>query len=228
MEGFIISIEGTDGSGKHTQQQLLLQELISRGLKVFDQSFPNYDSPSSYPVKMYLGGEFGNDPNCLDAYQSSVLYAVDRFCTYKKKIKSHYEAGDIILFDRYVQSNFIHQSLKFSDEKARQEYLEWEQDLEFNRFNLPRPNLVFFIEMPVEKSIELAKARSSYKNGEKKDILEEDSEHLKKAYKNGLLLAKQFGWILIHCIDDNGNLKSREEIHNEIMEIVDKHIEGRR
>lgn len=228
MEGFIISIEGTDGSGKHTQQQMLLQALISKKYKVFDQTFPNYDSPSSSAVKMYLDGEFGNDPNCLDCYQASTLYAIDRLCTYKKNIKPHYDAGDIILFDRYVQSNFIHQSSKIADEAERQKYLEWEQDFEFNKLGLPKPNLVFFIEMPVEKSIELAKARGAYKNGEKKDIHEEDNNYMKNAYNNGLALAKQFGWTLIHCIDASGNLKSREEIHNEIMKIVSEKLAGRK
>ena len=86
MKGFIISIEGTDGAGKHTQQQLLLSKLKALGHKVFDQSFPNYDSNSSAPVKMYLSGEFGGS-NSLDAYQASSLYAVDRMCTYKKTIE---------------------------------------------------------------------------------------------------------------------------------------------
>ena len=96
MKGIIISIEGTDGAGKHTQQQLLLEDLKKLGHSVFDQSFPNYDSPSSAPVKMYLSGELGSSANCMDAYQASVLYAVDRLCTYKKAIEEHYENGEII------------------------------------------------------------------------------------------------------------------------------------
>jgi dTMP kinase len=92
MKGIIISIEGTDGSGKHTQQQLLLNDLKELGYSVFDQSFPNYDSDSSMPVKMYLNGELGDNANCLNAYEASALYAVDRLCTYKKTIKSHYDA----------------------------------------------------------------------------------------------------------------------------------------
>lgn len=220
MKGFIISIEGTDGSGKHTQQQLLSSALQNEGYKVFEQSYPNYDSPSAAPVKMYLDGEFGNDPACLDAYEASALYAVDRMCTHKKTVAKHYDAGEIVLFDRYVQSNFIHQSSKISDPDEKQKYLKFIQELEFDIFHLPRPDLIFFIEMPVEKSIELARARGEYKNGEKKDIHEEDSSHLINAYNNGVELAKQFGWTIISCIDENGNLKSREAIHEEIMKIT--------
>ena len=220
MKGILISIEGTDGAGKHTQQQLLQDHLINLKHKVYDCSFPNYESDSSAPVKMYLSGEFGDTANCLDAYEASTLYATDRLCTYKKQIKPHYDKGEIILLDRYVQSNFIHQCSKINDEVEREKFLNWVQEFEFDILHLPRPDLVFFIEMPVEKSIELAKARENYKTGEQKDIHEEDTSYMTKSYNNGLSLAKKFNWTLIHCLDDDGNLKTKEEIHNEIMEIT--------
>lgn len=217
MKGFIISIEGTDGSGKHTQQQLLSGALKQMDYPIFEQSFPNYESPSAAPVKMYLGGEFGDDPNCLDPYEASLLYATDRLCTYKKTIKEHYDAGEIVLFDRYVQSNFIHQSSKIENEQEKTNYLEYISDLEFNKLHLPRPDIVFFIEMPVEKSLELARARELLKNGENKDILEQNTAYMQKSYNNGIELAKRFGWTLIHCVDSFGNLKSIGEIHKEIL-----------
>ena len=217
MKGTIISIEGTDGAGKHTQQQLLFKDLKEMGYEVFEQSFPNYESDSSAPVKMYLGGEFGASVNCLDAYQASVLYAIDRMCTYKKTLESHYKNGEILLFDRYVQSNFIHHCSKIEDDDEKQEFIAWEEDLEYNLLGIPKPNLIFFIEMPVEKSLELARSRADYKTGAKKDIHEEDPTHLQKSYDNGLNLAKKLGWTIIHCVDENGNLKSIDEIHKEIM-----------
>lgn len=219
MKGIIISIEGTDGAGKHTQQQLLLNDLKELGYSVVDQSFPNYASDSSAPVKMYLAGEFGKDSNSLNAYQASVLYAVDRMCTYQKDLKSHYENGEIILFDRYVQSNFIHQCSKIDDMNEKLEFIKWEEELEYNTLGLPKPDLIFFIEMPVEKSLELARARAEYKTGESKDIHEEDTTYMTKSYNNGLALAKQLGWNIIHCVDENGNIKHIEDIHKEIMDV---------
>ncbi len=227
MNGIIISIEGTDGSGKHTQQQLLSKDLRELGYKVFDQSFPNYESVSAEPVKMYLSGEFGSDPNCLDAYQASVLYATDRLCTYKKNIEPHYKNGEIILFDRYVQSNLIHQSSKLPEGEERQNYVNYFFNFEHNMLKLPKPDLIFFIEMPVEKSIELARARAEYKNGETKDILEEDTTYMTNAYNNGVALAKQFNWTMVHCVDEDGNLKSIETIHAEIMEEVTKFLKSK-
>ena len=227
MKGFIISIEGTDGSGKHTQQQLLKTKLKELGHEVFDQCFPNYDSDSSAPVKMYLAGEFGTGANSLDAYQASSLYAVDRLCTYKKTIEPHYENGEIILFDRYVQSNFIHQCSKLDDPDDKLEFSAWEEDLEYNLMRLPKPDLIFFIEMPVEKSLELARARAEYKTGGQKDIHEEDTSYMTKSYNNGLSIAKQLGWNIIHCVDEQNNLKTIEAIHEEIMAHVSKALENR-
>ena len=227
MKGIIISIEGTDGAGKHTQQQLLLNDLKEMGYSVVDQSFPNYESDSSAPVKMYLAGEFGKDSNSLNAYQASVLYAVDRMCTYQKNLKSHYENGEVILFDRYVQSNFIHQCSKIDDMNEKLEFIKWEEELEYDTLGLPKPDLVFFIEMPVEKSLELARARAEYKTGDTKDIHEEDTTYMTRSYNNGLSLAKELGWNLIHCIDDDGNLKTIEAIHEEIMKIATEFLNNK-
>ncbi len=227
MKGTIISIEGTDGAGKHTQQQLLLKDLKEAGYAVFDQSFPNYESNSSAPVKMYLSGEFGSSANSLDAYQASVLYAVDRLCTYKKDLEIHYENGEILLFDRYVQSNFIHQCSKIDDIDKKLEFIKWEEDLEYNTLKLPKPDLVFFIEMPIEKSLELARARADYKTGEAKDIHEEDTAYMTKSYNNGISLAKELGWNLVHCCDEDGNLKTIDEIHEEIMKVVTEFLNNK-
>jgi len=226
MKGIIISIEGTDGAGKHTQQQLLLKALEEKGYKVFAQSLPNYDSDSSAPVKMYLSGQFGSDPKCLDAYEASILYAVDRLCTHKKTIAEHYDKGEIILFDRYVQSNFIHHSTKISNPDERKDYIDYMCDLEFNKLKLPKPDLVFFIEMPVLKSLELARARAEYKTGETKDIHEEDTNYMCAAYDNGINLAKSFGWNIVHCVDADDNIRSIEDIHNEIMSRVESYLKN--
>lgn len=225
MKGTIISIEGTDGAGKNTQQKMLLNELNKLGIKTFAQAFPNYESQSSSPVKMYLSGEFGDKANCLDAYEASSLYAIDRLCTYKKTVKEHYDNGEIILFDRYVQSNFIHQCSKIENEQEKEKFLNWVQEFEFDTLHLPRPDIVFFIEMPVEKSMELAKSREAYKTGEIRDIHEEDFSYMKKSYNNGISLAKKFNWTIIHCLNENNEIKSADEIHEEIMNTLKEKLD---
>ena len=217
--GHIIVIEGTDGSGKQTQSVKLYERLKADGYNVMRQSFPNYESNSSAPVKMYLGGELCTQASELDAYQTSSLFAVDRLCTYMKELKSHYEAGGIIILDRYTQSNMLHQAGKIKDVAERDEFLDWLDNFEFNELKLPRADKVIFLDVPPEVSIRLAHERGELKAGTKQDIHEKDSNHLIDAYNSGKYVANKYGWTVIDCVQD-GNLKSIEQIHNEIM----KHI----
>jgi len=209
----IIDIEGTDGCGKRTQTMLLKEFLEAKGKKVKLISFPNYDSNSSAAVKMYLNGEIGlTGKDCLDGYQTSTLYAVDRLITMSKINVSDY---DYVLFDRYVPSNMIHQSTKVKDPVALDCFLEWLEEFEYGKLKLPKPDKIVFLDMPVEVSTKLAIARGEYKSGTQKDILEQDDQHLKLAYERAKYVAEKFDWITINCVDKE--LKTIEEIHKEIL-----------
>ena len=222
--GYIIVIEGTDGSGKQTQTEKLYNRLINDGYNVARQSFPNYSSPSSEPVKMYLGGELCENPSDLNAYQTSSLYAVDRLCTYQKTLKNFYESGGLIIFDRYVESNMLHQAGKIKDKVARDNFLAWLDNFEFEVLKLPRANQVVFLDVPPQVSIRLANARADLKVGKSKDIHEQDPQHLIDAYNAGQYVANKYGWTKINCIRDN-NLKSIDEISDEIYAAITKDLE---
>jgi dTMP kinase len=121
--GKLIVIEGLDGSGKATQAKLLYEALLSEGERVRQVSFPDYHSPSSALVKMYLAGEFGSHPDDVNAYAASSFYAVDRFASFKKNWREDYEKG-VVIADRYTTSNAIHQCSKLP--RAQWEgYLDW-------------------------------------------------------------------------------------------------------
>ena len=216
----LISIEGTDGCGKQTQTEKLKDYLKAKGYDVIRQSFPNYESASSGPVKMYLAGEFGDAKNGFDSYQGSSLYAVDRLCT-MAKLKDFYKDGGIIIFDRYVQSNMIHQAGKIKDEKERDKFLEWVDDFEFEKLKLPRPDLIIFLDLPLEISQRLANQRKTLKNGKAKDIHESEKSHLQDAYNAGKYVAKKYGWTVIKC-DKDGDIRSIEDIHKDIVREVEK------
>ena len=80
----LIVIEGLDGSGKATQAKRLTEALVEKGIPVREVSFPDYGSDSSALVRMYLSGQFGTDPQDVNAYAASSFFAVDRFASYKK------------------------------------------------------------------------------------------------------------------------------------------------
>ena len=208
----IIDIEGIDGTGKATQTKLLYDHLTSKGYSCILISFPNYSSPSSAPVKMYLGGDLGDKAECLDAYQTSSLFAVDRLITMNRIDLLKY---DFVLFDRYVPSNMIHQSTKIKDKKQLDDFLTWVDDFEYNKLKLPRPDITIFLDLPADISFQLSKNRKELKSGLKKDILESNKNHLISAYERAKYVATKFNWVNINCVDKK--LKSIEEIHKEIL-----------
>lgn len=208
----IIDIEGTDGCGKKTQTDLLEKYLIEQGYRVRKVSFPNYESNSSALVKMYLNGEFGENDS-INGYQASALYAVDRFATMNK---INVEDYDFILCDRYVPSNMIHQSTRIRDLDEVDEFLDWLVDFEYGKLNLPKPDKTLFLDVPVEISMKLARARDGLKNGQDKDILEKDDQHLITAYQRAKYVAKKFDWVVVDCVKDE-SIKTIDEIHQDIL-----------
>ena len=109
--GKLIVFEGTDGTGKSTQFALLTKRLQSENIPFRRLQFPQYLEPSSALIRMYLNGEFGDDPNSVNAYAASTFYAVDRYASYQRVWKDDYAAGGLILSDRYTTSNAVHQGL---------------------------------------------------------------------------------------------------------------------
>ena len=220
--GKLFVIDGTDGSGKQTQFEFLKKALDDKNIDYRTVSFPNYDSPSSSLVKMYLSGEFGENAQDVSPYVASTFYAADRFATFKKDLEEYYNNGGIILADRYTTANMVHQAGKIKDEEERTKFIDWLFDLEFGIYNLPVPTKVFFLNMPTETARELMKNRENkFTHGEAKDIHERDEEHLKDAYNAACSLASKYGWCEIKCVED-GRLKTREEIHKEILNEVEK------
>ena len=222
--GKIFVIDGTDGSGKQTQFDLLKSHLDKDKIEYKTVSFPNYDSPSSSLVKMYLSGEFGENAQDVSPYIASTFYAADRYATFQKELKKYYEDGGIILADRYTTANMVHQAWKIKDEKEREKFLNWLYDLEFNLYGLPMPTKVFFLNMPTEKVEELIKNRENKFTHEKeKDIHERSASHIIDSYNAACDVAKEYGWCEIHCVNGD-QIKSIDEIHEEIFDVVKKEL----
>lgn len=209
----LIIIEGTDGSGKQTQSQKLYERLVHDNLKVKKISFPDYDSDSSSLVKMYLNGDFGKKPEDVNPYTASSFYGVDRFASYKMKWEKEYKEGYYIISDRYTTSNMVHQCSKISDSKDKNDFLTWLEDFEYNKLELPKPNMVIFLNVPIDYAVNLMKNRENKITGEeKKDIHESNVQYLKNSYYNALEIAKNKGWIIVDCVENN-EMKTIDEIH---------------
>ena len=220
--GKLIVFEGTDGSGKSTQFELLAKRLEAEQIGFQRLRFPQYEEPSSALIRMYLGGAFGDDPEAVNAYAASTFYAVDRYASYQCVWKDYYQGGGFVVSDRYTTSNAVHQGSKVP-EGERAEFFRWLYDLEYDRMGLPRPDLVVLLDMPVELSEQLMRKREQ-STGTHADIHERDEDYLKKCRDVSLHAAKYYGWRTVSCAKD-GAIRGVEDIHEEVYAIVKSCLE---
>lgn len=226
-QGKLIVIDGTDGSGKATQVKLLSKQLIKEGYKVKLLDFPEY-------YKNFFGQFIGH---CLSEQYynwinihpkiASIAYAADRWES-SKQISEWLEKGYIILANRYVSANQIHQGGKITSDKKRVEFIKWLNEMEYKVFKIPKPNAVFYLHVPMKIILRLIKERNQESSraytGKKKDIVEGNIPYLANSNKTALWLSeKEKGWIKIECAE-SGEIKTREDIHKEIYEKVRKII----
>ena len=223
MNKHLFIIEGIDGSGKTTQVTALQKRLVDCGKDAVHIKLPNYDDDSSALVKMYLGGQFGSAPGDVSAYAASSFFAVDRYASYKKYWGKDYEQGRIIISDRYVTSNILHQSSKLPEAEFG-DFCRWLYDFEYVKLGLPVPTAVFFLDVSPEIS-EGQKEKRYHGDESKKDIHEKDMEYLKKCYLAGVKACDAVpGFVRIECVRD-GKMKTKEEISDIIFGNMEKYID---
>lgn len=216
-KGKLIVIEGVDASGKETQTALLYEALKARGVKVRRVTFPDYESQSSALVKMYLNGDFGSDPGSVNPYAASLMYALDRYASYKTQWGGWLEEGGWIVADRYVTSNVIYQAAKMSAPEEKRDFILWLEDIEYGKLGLPRPDRVLFLNMEPKAAAALMAARpNKITSGSEKDIHERSSDYMRQAYDNACFAARSSGWTEIKC-SVSGVPRSIEDIHKDII-----------
>jgi len=224
-KGKLIVIDGTDGSGKATQVKLLEERLMREGYNVKLLDFPEY-------YKNFFGKFIGH---CLSEQYynwinihpkiASIAYAADRWES-SEEIRSWLKKGYVVLANRYVSANQIHQGGKIANAKKRESFIKWLDEMEYEIFKIPRPDAVFYLNVPMSIILRLIKERNkkvfrAYA-GKRKDIVEGNIPYLSNSNKTGLwLVKKEKGWLKIECAKD-GEIRARESIHQEIYEKVKK------
>lgn len=219
MKGKLVVIDGTDGSGKATQTELLVKNLKKAGYKVKIEDFPQYGQKSAGLVEEYLNGIYGTAKE-LGPYIPSIFYAVDRFAA-KKRIKENLKKGCIVVSNRYVTASMGHQGGKIKDKKERAKYFKWLFDLEYGLFRIPKPdqNIILHVPAGISQKLVLQKKDRAYIKGKKMDIHEADLEHLRAAELAYLEMAVKFNYPVIECAVNNVVL-SREKIAKLVWEKV--------
>lgn len=214
-KGKIISIEGTDGSGKQTQSKLLSDGLNQKGIKNKMFSFPNYGCESSFFVKQYLSGIYSKDSNAVLGKVASTFYALDRYHTYQTILKKQLEENNSLVFDRYTESNIIHQAIKEADFEQMLQTAKWIIDFEQNILRIPKSDKVFYLYLEKQLALKLLLNRKE-NDGLKHDIHEIDLDYQEKVRNVGITLAQEFNWEIIEC-GKNGKIRDIEDIHEEIL-----------
>jgi len=219
MTGKFIVIDGTDGSGKATQTELLKARLAGAGLAVETVTFPQYDKKSAGLVEEYLGGKYGSADE-VDPKVASLFYAVDRYDA-SFMIRQWLAAGKTVVADRYTTANMGHQGAKFADPQQRAAFLSWLDDLEYNVLGIPRPDLTVILHMPASVAQQLAKQRVGRDwAGKARDVHEEDLDHLQAAEATYLEITQRLPHCtLVECAAGDTPL-SREVVADKVWQIV--------
>ncbi len=226
-KGKLIVIDGIDGSGKATQVEFLRKRFKKEGLRVKTIDFPRYyDNFFGRFIGECLAGDHGDfiktNPRVV-----SVLYASDRFES-SGNIKKWLSDGFWVVLDRYVSANQIHQGGKIKNLKKREDFLDWLEEMEHRVFDLPYPDMVFYLDVTLETSLSwLSKKKNleskKYLKG-KKDLAENNYEYLKNSRKTALSLEKKNkNWKKIPCYR-NRKILTPEEVHQELFEVLKKNL----
>ncbi|HEX4104434.1 MAG TPA: hypothetical protein VHZ04_03105 [Candidatus Paceibacterota bacterium] len=220
--GKFIVIEGTDGSGKTAQFERLILAL-PENVKIATVDFPRYGEQSSYFVQKYLTGKYGGG---VTPYAAATFFAMDRFDAKLRMLQS-LEEGRLLLGNRYVASNMAYQGAKFANRRDREEFYKWLYFLEYEQYEIPKPDLNIVLHLPAEiaRGLIARKPPREYLDEGVHDIHEIDLEHQKRAEEVYLEMAALFpkDFKLVECAPD-GKLLSQEKVHALVWNVVQKFL----
>ncbi len=223
----LISIEGLDASGKHTQATLLCNRINESGLKAAFVSFPRYgETLFSQTVADYLNGQFG-DVFSVDPHLSALLFAGDRFES-RNKLVEVLETYDVVISDRYVASNLAYQAGKLSEDK-RKDFISWLSEIEYEVYKLPPADLTLYLDVPIEVVNKLVYRRGKRLYTEQQaDIHESNTPYLiacKEVYRFLIEMSVGGKWYSVQCGMGNGTVHSPQDISNRIWKYVQNYLD---
>lgn len=227
----IIVIEGIDGSGKGTQSKILKERLGRENYDLFSISFPQYQDNSSYFVREYLSGAYGTNPTDISPEQASLFYAMDRFHAFKSRegVKAAVTSKDtILLADRYTTSNILYQAAKAKTKDEIYRLIDWVCELEYKTLQIPEPDIVIMPYVEIEKNIEMMRKRdialNAKMNNMTRDIHEQDMAYLRQVHAASEIIAERMGFEVINCMSPSGEIRTVEDIHEEIYTKIDAKV----
>ena len=224
----LVVLEGLDGAGKSTQVKKLREYLESIFGNLEYIHFPRYDAPVyGELISRFLRGDFGSN-EAVHPQLVALLFAEDRHGA-APGMKKTLAAGGTVLLDRYVYSNIAYQCAKVKNSKEAADLREWIFNTEYGDFDLPRPDLNIFLDVPigfVESKLKSQRggADRDYLEGGQ-DIHEADIKFqikVRDIYREQCLRDPKF--IRIDCSDENGEMLPPGAIFDKVKAVVDSAI----
>ena len=219
-----IVLEGLDGAGKSTQIRKLRELLNSRGIESEYVHFPRFDAPVyGELIARFLRGELGSIES-VDPYIVALLFAGDR-ADMASRICQWQTEGKVVIVDRYVYSNIGYQCAKIADAEGRERLKQWIVDTEYGYFNIPRPDVSLFLDVPFAFT---AKSLTEQRSGDDRAYLNgaadihESSLDLQRMVRNVYLEAAKTDMSLkvIDCSNADGGMDTPDGIFAHIEAIV--------
>ncbi len=206
-DGLLIVIEGTDGSGKSTQVNMLSEYIKNRcyGCTV-----------SEWKTSRLISGVINEakEKNLLNTTTFSLLYAADYTDRLENEIIPALKAGFVVLMDRYIYTAYVRDSVRGHD-------INWVKNL---YSFAPKPDLVFYLNVAPETLIKRLIAKNGaldyFESGRdiglSTDIYNSFEIYQKRCLEEYKKLEKEYNFIEID------GKKPKEEIHLIIKEKVSK------
>lgn len=223
MAGKIIVIDGGANIGKATQADMLMNRLLQEKVLVGKLDFPRYHQNTfGRLVNDCLAGKAGSIDD-LDPKVAATLFAADRYES-KQQIDDWLAEGRTIIVDRYVTSNMLHQGARISDIDARGEFFSWVEHVEHEIFGLPRPDLTIYLDVPATETHRLLEYVEEI-GGEVTDPQAQDDMHQAKVAECARYLSSTYHpWVPVNCVTEDGSLRTREDIHEEIYRVLENRV----
>jgi dTMP kinase len=220
-----IVLEGVDGSGKSTQIAALRKMFAEQGVESEYLHFPRFDAPYfGDMIARFLRCELGSIEQ-VDPYVVALLYAEDRRDA-AKMIRGWIDEGKVVICDRYVYSNIGYQCAKMATEQEREKLRKWILSLEYDYFDVPRPDVSIFLDVPF--AFTERKLTQEVRTGDDRDYLNgqkdihEASLDLQRMVRNVYLSAAECDDNLhvVDCSTAEETMAAPEVISAKIKDII--------
>jgi dTMP kinase len=198
-EGFFITFEGIEGSGKTTQIRLLADYLQNKGYEVLVSREPG-GTPLGEKIRNLL-----LDPqyDFMDYRTEVLLYAADRAQHVKEKIKPALGKGKIVISDRFADSNLAYQ--------AAGRGLDYEMVYQINDWVIDStwPDLTFILDIDIKEGLNRARSQSSEAEG---DRLEREADEFHQRVRDAYLkMAEKERFALVNAGESIENVQKNIE-----------------